>query len=242
MELQRIEYKGLTQISCKAVGEKYQRVFTDRSRLENVKPQHTALLSTTLTAIAITVCFGILGGIAVLIGLPNIGWLVFNTSIVLFFVSVFAGAHILWRDSQCEDAYTKAQSIVDNDYQRACYRVSIASLNAEHTAQRWNTYVDRVELGTIDRFNDDVAIREDIASKLEHVLTMDSLVYQLLLDHDRICHEIEQGPTKNSAENSKRFKDVVALFERTRRLDFTLIDNMQTWHDELVNTHEALAL
>lgn len=121
-----------------------------------------------------------------------------------------------------------------NPHLAACGTVSNGFGKALDAVWRWNAYVERVKLGTVDRFEDDVHEGREIEERLNAILELDPLVYRLYRDDSQYRWEIEHKPSR--AERPSYVSSEMAL----QRLDLSAAASAEAWLKSLLERRPEL--
>ena len=244
MELERIEFRDISEFACTRPGSEYQRALEGETR-KSMK-QRVQYLSDG------TEIRHLFWGLAFVCGMFTAVTKIFtwhedNLTLLIFGCCIFllAGLGVeleAWRNRRWKHELASLsgrtqheEEIVSNEFQRACYRVWDAACHITKAIERWNAYVERVELGTTERFEGDQQVFQDILAHLTHVKSMDRLAHRLYQDAAQLVweHRLDRKVTST-------IPSLATLTVALGRLNLKRIDTMATWHKQLVDRHADL--
>lgn len=244
MELHRIDFSQKLDLYCGHPGGQYaeaQRRATLEALKSGYKWDHAFNLKIARWSAGIMV--GFFAAIA-------IGGCIFANKAAVLLGSVLAAGFILmeglgevgaWRRRkyierfEAEGGRTKLEEeTLRSPFFSACHTVSAGAGDTLNAAWRWNAYVERVKVGSTDRFEDDVAIGRDIQERLSAILELDPLVYRLYRDDRQYRWEIAQTPNKVERPN------YVSSERALKRLDLSVAASAEAWLKSLLERHPEL--
>lgn len=241
MELHRINLPSRPELDCAHPGGQYaeaQRYATLKAMKSDYKlgvgftlKFNRWILGIMLAGIAVASCF---------IADPKLYWIV---GFVAFLFLLLGGLNErgawLHRRAIAQLEASGGQTELEKEtlsspFFSACHTVSTGAGDALNAAWRWNAYVERVKVGSTNRFEDDVAVGRDIEERLSAILELDPLVYRLYRDDRQYRWEIAQTP--NKVERPSYVSSERAL----KRLDLSVAASAEAWLKSLLERHPEL--